>query len=506
MNFEVKYLMKKVISVFLIALMLCSVVGCGSDETENSKPSNDGTTSNDEQIEYEKPYEGNAAILPMQMHSPYDNQAEALRKEIIDLPDTLLKNKNIYYVSYRAKQGGDGKSPETAWNSLAFIDIVPEGSTILFERGGVYREKFELKSNMSYGAYGKGVKPCIYGSVANFADEALWKEESKGIWVLQGYEVESAGGIIFDHGKDVGIFALNSKALISDLTFCTVKGKLKLRCDKGNPGALYDSIEVNDKGHIIYATGYIENVVIENLCVKYGGEHGISINLCKNVKIRGCEIGYIGGCVTDYEFVRYGNGIQFWRDCDGVVCEKNWIYQCYDAGLTHQTSSAAVQKNINFSKNLIEYCVYNIEAFNEHGKTENVTYKDNILRFAGYGCFDPKSRLGSNSSAVSHICLWRHPNPGSNFKITGNIFDTSYRYLIYGYYLNEAGKNATVSGNTYVQQPLSKTYAFDKDNIGSQVSVTQLANGTVLKANDLASLTSGVKAIDTSPKKIQYVK
>ena len=100
----------------------------------------------------------------------------------------------------------------------------------------------------------------------------------------------------------------------------------------------------------------------------------------------------------------------------------------------------------------------------------------------------------------------RHANPGSNFKITGNIFDTSYRYLIYGYYLNEAGKNASVSGNIYVQQPLSKTYAFDKDNIGSQVSVGALANGTVLKANDLNSLTSGVKAIDTAPKKIEYVK
>ena len=504
--------MKKVISIFLIALMLCSIVGCGSDKTENSKPSNDqtssgGTTENNEQIEYEKPYVGNAAILPMQMHSPYDNQAEALRKEVVNMPDSMLNNKNVYYISYRAKDGGNGRSPESAWNSLLFIDIVPAGSTILFERGGVYREKFELKSNISYGAYGEGPKPCFYGSVANFADESLWKEESKGIWVLEGYEFESVGAVIFDHGKEVGVYALNSKALHGDLTFCTVKGKLKLRCDKGNPGALYDDIEVNDRGHIIYASGYIENVVIENLCVKYGGEHGISINLCKNIKIRGCEVGYIGGSrPNSSEVVRYGNGIQFWRDCDGVVCEKNWIYQCYDAGLTHQTNVAAVQKNINFSKNLIEYCVYNIEMFNEFGTTENTTYKDNILRFAGYGCFDPKDRLGSNSSAVSNICLWRHENPSKNFKITGNILDTSYRYLIKGYYLSEQGKNAMVSGNTYVQQPLSKTYAFDKDKIGSEVSVTRLANQTVLKANDLASLTAGVKAFDASPKKIQYVK
>jgi len=465
-NFEVKYLMKKVISVFLIALMLCSVVGCGSDKTENSKPSNDGTTSNNEQIEYEKPYEGNAAILPMQMHSPYDNQAEALRKEIIDLPDTLLKNKNIYYVSYRAKQGGDGKSPETAWNSLAFIDVVPEGSTILFERGGVYRGKLYLKKGITLAAYGTGYKPAIYGSSKNYGDESLWKKTStENVWVANtSAEGGDIGVIVFDHGAKTSTKRVRLERLKKDYDMFVAGTQTYVYLSKGNPGKIHKNIEMAGIGngttpHIITGYGGIKNVTIDNLCIKYGGIHGIQFTNGENITITNCEIGYIGGATSkDYGAAWLGNGIELWESCKNVLVDNCWVYQCYDAGITNQ-GRACTQENITFSNNLVEYCAYNVEYFvnqDTTGKMKNIIYSDNILRFAGFGCFDPTNRQGGaeKGQAVSLICGWGTSGRTyncENFIFKNNILDTSYRYMI-SVTSPSTDRNAKFEGNTYYQK------------------------------------------------------
>ena len=155
--------MKKLFSTFLIFVLCLSLVCCKSGEEQGSqkdKYSTEGlflskykvncmnfdTASDDETVKQ------------------VDKQADTLRDTIVKLPDTLTaaKGGTTYYVSESGNNANDGTSPEKA---LKTATVLPKlnlkaGDVVLFERGGTYRGKFEVVSGVSYGAYGKGDKPC----------------------------------------------------------------------------------------------------------------------------------------------------------------------------------------------------------------------------------------------------------------------------------------------------------------------------------------------------------
>ena len=162
--------------------------------------------SNADYSNREMPFEGNAAYLPYEdgrFSSQFDDEAEALRKEILDLKDSKPKVNKTYYVSYKGNDNNDGLTPETAWATVQWVNYLVEPfSAVLFERGGVYRGVVNVKSNVFYGAYGEGPKPCIYGSPKNYADESLWTKYSENVWQIELDEnITDVGNITFDHGK-----------------------------------------------------------------------------------------------------------------------------------------------------------------------------------------------------------------------------------------------------------------------------------------------------------------
>ena len=501
--------MKKLLLLFLTLLLTGAVCGC--EKEKESEEKKDNVVNNQEEVQYEKPYEGNAAILPYgdkPYTSSYDDEAETLRQEILELEDTKFETDVVYYISYKGDDFNDGLTPETAWKTTTMLNVTPPNSTVLFERGGVYRGNFKLASNVNYGAYGEGAKPCIYGSAKNYADDSLWRKHSDNVWKVRVENAIDVGNVVLNHGEYVAARVFNKNSLNRDYTYIYQDEVVYMYCSQGNPGQAFSDIEISDTVHVITGPTGLENVTIENLCIKYGAAHGIGFERnTKNITIRGCEIGYIGGGIPGGGAgSRYGNGIEFWMECENIVVEDCWVYQCYDAGITHQSGAYAVEKNINFDSNLVEYCQYNLEFFNQEGQTINVTYSNNILRFAGYGVFDPKDRRGSNSSATANICLWWRLNPCENFVIKDNILDTSYGYLIAGWHLNEAGKGPTVFGNAYVQQPQMATYYMDVDSTKIVPAITKTADDKLYAAGSQSAMDIGVAAIDKSPKKVLFEK
>ncbi|MCQ2450063.1 MAG: right-handed parallel beta-helix repeat-containing protein, partial [Clostridia bacterium] len=267
-----------------------------------------------------------------------------------------------------------------------------------------------------------------------------------------------------------------------------------------SPAERFDSIEMAGAGHIVNGSA-IKNVTVENLCIKYGGEHGISlragVSALNNIGIRNCEVGFIGGSVQNGSETRYGNGIEVWKSCDGVTIENNWVYECYDAGITHQGSASPVQQNITIQNNLVEYCAYSIEywvrqsedggydSYTAGGQLKNISYTGNMLRFAGYGHFKPGWRYGeghhdpaesryhkdwdpyfwgSNAVAVAHITSWPYDYNCDNFVISDNIMDTSYGSIFYGYNLNDGSLNASIQDNTYVYLESSTAHISNTQN------------------------------------------
>ena len=110
-----------------------------------------------------------------------------------------------------------------------------------------------------------------------------------------------------------------------------------------------------------------------------------------------------------------------------------YIDQVYDAGVTHQISHTAagdyIMKNVTYSNNVILNCIYSIEHFNRAnaGTTRylaNITYKNNLCRFAGYGFGNTRP----NKGAASHIRSGTIVDT-ANFVIENNIFDRSLDVL-----------------------------------------------------------------------------
>jgi hypothetical protein len=134
-----------------------------------------------------------------------------------------------------------------------------------------------------------------------------------------------------------------------------------------------------------------------------------------------------------------------------------YIYQIYDAAVTHQhqgdVQEPLIMRNVTYSNNLIEDCVYSVEYFLGREDTiqshqmEEILVANNIMRRAGYGW----GKQRPDKETPAHIKSWsHHTNNATNFVVANNIFDRSTRDL-----LNIAAAKSesmpTLANNTYIQ-------------------------------------------------------
>ena len=416
----------------------------------------------------------------------------------------------VYYVSNNGNDANDGLTLESAWktfkNADAEAQIIKEGDKVLFERGGLYRGSLQLVSGVTYSAYGDGEKPHLYGSLRNYAEPDLWDADDKeSIWKMNVGTMRDIGNIVFDHDY-LEKWAMKRLSLDIKENFDFYhdrdKGILYLYFDKGNPGEVYRDIEVCSDEHILWGKNFMHDILIEDLCVKYTGAHGICFwHGSKNITIRNCEIGCIGGSMLDGFAcpVRYGNGFEVVDGCDDILVEDNYVYHCYDAGITHQSSNplGCKQRNIIFRRNKIEYCNYNIEYYvdSKNGIMENIIYEDNLLQYAGYG-FGSVNRIGSNTSVLSHICCYTRNMPCRNFIIRNNVFDKSLRKLLAIGSPNDANDlGPVVTGNTYI---------LEKKESETEVAMIRSKEGgeIILMGNTQKELEEAVALLDDNPKAV----
>lgn len=394
------------------------------------------------------------------------HKSERLKKEILNYPDTLINCiGEVYYISSNGSDDNDGKTKETPWKTLEQIEKnqerFSENTTFLFERGCVFRGFFGVKSGCSYGAYGEGEKPVFIGSEKNYAIASLWQDCGDGIWSLEavsenGEPLWDIGLIAFDNGESVGIKKNTLEEVKSDYDFYhdNEKAVLYIKSSDGNPAECAKSIEICSRRHVLY--GYnVQDIVIENLCIRYTGGHGIGLSNTQNISIKGCEIGWIGGSLQD-PTIRFGNGIEVWEGCINLNVEYNWVYQCYDAGITHQ-GTVCTHRDIRIANNLIEKCNYGLEFFVDENSpvVKNVLYENNIIRASGYTWGNQRF----NPWAQSAICCWHRKTKAENFVIKNNILEIGRWYLVYLTSPSQEGLDIVFDGNLYYQKKTRGAYA-----------------------------------------------
>ena len=422
----------------------------------------------------------------------------------MDVPDGAPRR----YLSPRGDDAADGLTPSTAWRTTERLNAERLGpdSFVLFERGGVYRGWVKVCAGVTYTAYGKGEKPRVYASPWNGADPSKWEEtDAPDVWRCR-IGMEDVGTIVFDGGntnavkivpvwnKD-GTFAQQYggrafdggyRSLAEDLHFWhdyTAKSKFQPHAkgtgflymrSRENPGVRFKSIEfcVRRNG---FAVGGCDNVTIDNICVMYVGAHGVGAGTVRNLKVTNCEFGWIGGSIQAEAMfgrnwpVRFGNAVEVWGGCDGFTVDNCYVHDVYDAGLTQQFSCgggegrSVIQKNIRYSRNLIERCNYSIEYFLsgiknpavDQSHIEGFVIERNLMRNAAVGFCS--QRPDCNEGA--HIKSWRFngglsKNRASGYVIRNNVMSSSRDMLveISSSIMNPDGSDSMpkVEGNVFV--------------------------------------------------------
>ena len=444
----------------------------------------------------------------------YNELFENRVKEIRNAKDNTHITGTKYYVSADGDDNNDGKSESTPWKSLRKVSCAKfqYGDGVLFRRGDVFRGYVPNTSDgVTYGAYGSGDKPILCAGDKDYADKSLWTlyDKDNSIWKCTEKTLD-VGTIVFDGGEkharklfptynekgqfvcrddESRIFMVENE-LTQDLdlywhfddvltTFPDKEGcfpvpavndaygDLYLRCDKGNPGEVFQSVELVARRHMFYV-GRCRDVKFDNLCIKYVGMHGIAGAWdVKGLCVTNCEFGWIGGTIHQYygndpnfpqghrgQVGRFGNAVEVYGGCEDYTVSGCYIYQVFDAGITHQftTSEKTVMKNVKYQDKVIEKCVYGIEYFlevldgGEESVMENIDMSRNFIRLGGYGWGQQRH----NVHTPALIKGWSFENTARNYTVTENIFDRcAYRLL--HLVAKEKESCPVMNGNTYIQ-------------------------------------------------------
>ena len=365
-----------------------------------------------------------------------DAKADAMLKKIEDYPDNISVKGTTYYVSALGNDSNSGTSPEKAVKTYASIrGRLKSGDAVLFRRGDIFRGAMKLVSGVSFGAYGQGIKPRFYGSVdAAKSGGGKWTETStKNVYVFNKV-INEYSNIVFNNGEAIGRPVQKMEDITKRALNVVYKsGRVYLYSPNGNPQDLYSSIEIAEGYILISGDGVNDNILIQNFCIMYAGLHGIGgVDNTKNFEVEGCVVGYIGGKGLYLGGTSIGNGMEFWADCDNLQVHDNYVFQCFDAGITHQSNTTVKQSvfedNVHYTNNLVEYCIYSFEAFTASTHGDNKEYTDrmgdvyienNICRYAGWGWgYLDRPDKGSPCDIKYRSC--DHVEP---LKISGNIFD-----------------------------------------------------------------------------------
>jgi len=273
---------------------------------------------------------------------------------------------------------------------------------VFFERGGEWYGSLSMRSGVTYSAYGEGAKPILTGSPLDAENPENWTlhtetEDGAKIWRYKD-KMPTCGIILFNRGEwtakqvypgwngkrfvnaDGSEFDLDS-GLYADLMFFVelnlkqktsqnftidskIKGTLYLRCDAGNPGEVYDEIEISmlDEGVTPSSKG---KSTADQLHLRCYVDSGFNAACAKDAIVQNCEISWFGGGVQRYEktnFDQYGVGISgggILLFGDNLTARNNYIHDCENKGIAiviNKGHSTMTRKGIQAHGNIIDRC------------------------------------------------------------------------------------------------------------------------------------------------------
>lgn len=448
---------------------------------------------------------------------PTLSQAKSAIDAILNSPTAIKKGSTFvlgetytgtaYYVSNSGKDSNDGKSPSSAWATLEKVKNakLEHGDAVFFERGGTWYGALEMKPGVTYSAYGTGAKPILTGSPANVAQSAqwtyygptadggkIWKYKDNvpdcGVILLNGEIVARKAYPVWD-GKqysnnsgekftiETGLFAdlmyfsdldLSGRSLPIEVWLLDLTGPLYLRCDAGNPGDVFDTIEL---ALVPSATSTAQKGwnAIDNLNFRCYSTSGMDCCNHDHIIYQNCETSWCGGGVKEYLLdekpfvgVSGGGALMFGSD---VTFRNNYIHDCENKGIAVNivgTHASHERVNVLAEGNVVERCGSSIRFWmglfepDDVWKFEDIVYRDNYFINSAYGWrIHNEMWIGSGVGTVGSCdeALASEMYATGKVQLENNLF---YRAAGCLFWINGADRSAslekpTMSGNTYVQ-------------------------------------------------------
>lgn len=406
-----------------------------------------------------------------------------------------------YYVSPNGSDDNDGLSPETPLKSLEYAmhGTLKSGDAVFLERGHIHRTPswglVTNADNITYSAYGEGAKPVVTNVPENSAREECWElyyEGPNGEKIWKYYqEVDDVAGIVFDdksyarriyewptksgqwnkldiqwfdpangsehedsispaHLTNTGEPSVIEEALAEDLSYVSrvkepyklsagkkTTGPLYLRCDEGNPGALYQDIEVIDSTSGIYVERKADNFVLDNLSIKYftgdaiwadgtGGGKGMVIQNC-TFEWGAARLNELRADL-DIGWLLAGNGIA--NVINDATIRNNYFYQCVNAcSLEDYRENRLELGSWTITGNLIDSCAQGIRVeicnWYKAKPLEAIVIQDNIILNTG---------KSMNYLTINEpVCIdlsWEDAQFAKTIEISDNVLLGSTRSLV----------------------------------------------------------------------------
>jgi hypothetical protein len=236
-------------------------------------------------------------------------------------------------------------------------------------------------------------------------------------------------------------------------------GDLYLRCDEGNPGSLYQDIEIiaaaANNADATFDAWEVNAYVLDNLCIKYtlGPVSGYAGGT--DCVIQNCVMGWQGSRLSDVnseeptiDYALIGDGI--YCVARNAVIQNNYLFQMAEGATFEESMGEFEMGNYTVTGNLMEYCGegirigWNDEFFGD--TTEHpfgqIELTDNMILYTGYG-FNNNDYEGYFSIELG----WDDVQYADSFLVKDNVIIESKFAL---FMMNE-NLDATITENVLIQ-------------------------------------------------------
>lgn len=495
---------------------------------------------------WQEQYEGGYELPETDWNDPLLQEASAVYDAVLSSSSALVRGDTLtvgetytgsaYYVSPEGNDENDGLSPETAWATLDKVQSadLQYGDAILFECGGAWYGRLKLRDGVAYSSYGEGEKPILTGSPLDAGEPSNWvlfAEGDNGVKIWRYAEdMPDCGIILFDGGRktarklylpwegeaytnDAGEAFDPVRDLTGNLEFFSavdysgysfpinvwqmteegVGGGLYLRCDAGNPGDVFDSVEIAVLSDGIQGGSEGCNT-LDHLNIRCYSNSGVGPG--NDSVIQNCEISWCGGAVKRYE--NYDGSIHYSSSGGalllfgvGQTARNNYIHDCESKGIAVVINGRReggdgqdqIRKDILAEHNVVQRCggsIYLWTGFLDEaiGWTyEDIVFRENYLIDCGHGwCRNNDISQGSRTSVASAL------NVAGLFPTGEVLLENNLFYRSAGFLINYYGRDAAEQDNF----PIMKGNCYVQDEEGALLRLSDEVHGDLVPGNFLA--------------------